>query len=77
MFITKHQHEEDLKRIVWCLKLTWDRGLILNINRELYKIYSYPDLDFYGMCGSENRINPAYVKSRTGEVVIFSDCPIL
>ena len=33
MFFTKHSNEEALRQIGRYLKLTWDRVLILNLNR--------------------------------------------
>ena len=48
-FCPKHLHGEDFKIIGWYLKLTWDRGLILNPKMELFKIDGYPDADLSGM----------------------------
>ena len=72
MFCPNHFHEEALKRIGWYLKLTQDHGLILNPNRGLFNIYSYPDADFSVMYGHDNSIDPACVKSRTSYVIPFS-----
>ena len=43
MFCPKHSHGEALKKIGQYLKLTRDRGLILNSNMELFNIFSYTD----------------------------------
>ena len=76
MFFPKHFHEESLKPIVRYLKLIWDSGLILNPNRELFKIYSYPDPDLSGMCGHEKPNDTACFKSLTGYVITFSYFPV-
>ena len=72
MFCPNHFHEEALKRILWYLKLTQDHGLILNPNRGLFNIDSYPGADFAGMYGHENLNGPACVNSRTSYVIPFS-----
>ena len=77
MLCPNHLHEEDLKQMIWYLKLTQEHGLILNPNRLLLNIDSYPDEDFYGMYGHDNPINTACVKSLTGYVIAFPNCPIL
>ena len=71
MFFPKHFNGEALKRIGWYLKMTWDRGLILNTNRELFNIDSYSDAYFSGMYGHENPTDPTCVKSCTGYVITF------
>ena len=76
MVCPKHSHEEALKRIGRYLKLTWDCGLILNRNRDLFKIDSYPDAYFSGIYGHEKTTNPTYVKSRNGYVIKVSDSPV-
>jgi len=77
MFCPKHSHEQALKRIGRYLKLTRERGLILNPNSDLCKLDCYPDADFAGMYGHEKHNDPACVKSRTGFVITFADCPVL
>ena len=54
----------------------YGRGLILNPNSYFCKLDCYPDADFAGMCGHELRTDPAYVKSRTGFVITFANCPV-
>ena len=71
MFCSKHSHGEVLKLIGRYLKLTRDCGLILNPNRDLFKIYGYPDADFSGIYGNENPTYPSCVKSCTGYVTTF------
>ena len=65
IFCPKHYIEEALKQISRYLKLTRDRGLILNPNRELFKIDGYPDAYFSGMYVHEKPTDPACVKSCT------------
>ena len=76
MFCPKHSHETALKRIGRYLKATRDRGLILNPNSDVCKLDCYPDADFAGMYGHEIPTDPACVKSRTGFVITFADCPV-
>ena len=77
MFFHKHFHEVALNQIGWYLKLTRDRGLVFNTNRELLNIDTYPDSYFYGICGNWKPTYPAFVNSRTGYVIKFSHCPVL
>lgn len=77
MFCPKRSHEMALKRLARYLKLTEDRGLVLNPNSEVCKIDGYPDADFAGMYGVEKPDDPACVKSRTGFIITFADCPVL
>ena len=72
MFCPKHLHEEALKKIGRYLKLNRDSGLILNPNRGLFKIDSYPDAYFASMYGHEKPTDTACVKSRIVYVITFS-----
>ena len=73
MFCPKHLNETALKRIGWYLKVTRDRGLILNPNSDVYKLDCYPDADFAGMYGHELPTDPSCVNSRTGSVINFAN----
>ena len=77
MFYPKHSHEEALNKIDRNLKMTRECGLILNTNREIFNIDSYPDADSSGVYGHDNPTDPVYVKSHTGCVMIFSYSPVL
>ena len=77
MFNPRHSHEMALKQIGWYLKATRKQGLILNPSKDLYKVDDYPDADFAGMYGYEKPTDPSCVKSRTGYVITFVDCPVL
>ena len=46
-------------------------------NSDMLQIDAYPDADFAGVHGHEQPTNPACVKSRTGFVIMFADCPFL
>ena len=77
MFCPNHLHEEALNKIGRYLKLAQECGLILNINRYLFNIDSYPDAYFSGMYEHEKPTDPACVKSRNGCVITFSECTFL
>jgi len=77
MFSPRKSHEVAIKRLVRYLKLTEDRGLIINPNTDLFRMDAYPDADFAGMYGHELSTDPACVKSRVGFIITFADCPVL
>ena len=77
MSFPNHFNEEALKQINLYLKLNRDRGLILNPNRELFNIDSYPDAYFSVIYGHENLTDTTCVKSLSVYAIKFSDCPIL
>ena len=77
MFCPKNFREEALKRIGRYLKLPQDHGLILNPNREILNVDSYPDTYFSGIYGHDNTTYPVFVKSRTNYIIKFSYCPVL
>ena len=77
MFCPKHFHEEALKRIGRYLKLTQDHGLILNPNRDILNVDSYPYTYFSGTYGHDNPTYPVFVKSRTNYIIKISYCPVL
>ena len=76
MFCLKHSYETLLRRIGRYLKATQDRGLILNPSSNVCKLDCYPDADFSGMYGHKIPTYTACVKSRTGFVITFADCPV-
>jgi hypothetical protein len=69
-------HELALKPLGCYLKQTPDRGMVMNVSYDVYKIDAYPDADFAGMYGHENHTDPACAKSRTGFIITFADCPV-
>jgi hypothetical protein len=79
MFSPRHLHELALKRLGCYLKQTPDRGMVMNVSNDVYKINAYPDADFSGMYGNENHADPACAKSCTGfiiGIITFADCPV-
>ncbi len=76
MFSPRHLHELALKRLGCYLKQTPDRGMVMNVSNDVYKIDAYPDADFAGMYGHENHTDPACAKSRTGFIITFADSPV-
>ncbi len=72
----KQSHEDALIRIGRYLKGTLQKGLILTPS-ENFKMDCYPDVDFAGLWGGDNRQDPHSVRSRTGYVICLADCPIL
>ena len=51
-------------------------GLILTPSND-FKIDCYPDANFAGLWGRNDKQDPHCVRSRTGYVICFADCPIL
>ena len=76
IFCPKHSHETALKRISCYLKETRYRGLIFNPSSDVCKSDCYPDEYFGGIYGHEILIDPACVKSRTGFIITFTNCPV-
>ena len=58
------------------MKAPRNRGLILDPCAESCKLDCYPDADFSVMYGHELPTDPSCVKSRTGFIVTFADCPV-
>ena len=76
MFSPRHLHELALKRLGRYLKQTSDRGMVMNVSKDVYKVDAYPDADFAGTYGHENHTDPAFAKSRTGFIITLPDCPV-
>ena len=49
MFHPKRFHDLELKELTRYLKHNQDRGLVLNPNYDIFKVYAYPDVKFEGM----------------------------
>lgn len=75
-FAPTRRHEQALIRIGRYLKGTIDKGIILNPCSEL-RLDCYPDADFAGLWSHEDSHDPHCVRSRTGYVITFSDCPVI
>jgi len=72
----RRTHEEALLRIGLCLKGARDRGLVITPSADL-KMEMHCDADFAGLWGHEEPIDPSCVKSRSGHLILVSDCPIV
>jgi hypothetical protein len=72
----KQSHEDALICIGRYLKGTLHNGLVLAPS-DNFKIDCYPDADFKGLWGRDKSQDPHCVKSRTGYVICFADCPVL
>jgi hypothetical protein len=58
------------------LQGTKDKGLIFKPTADL-ALDCYVDADFAGLWGQEDDQDPVCVKSRTGYLLLFGDCPLL
>jgi hypothetical protein len=65
-----------IKCIGLYLKGTQDEGLILKPTGRLH-INCYVNADFTDLWPHEDKNNPTCIKSRTGFVICFSDCPVI
>ncbi len=72
----KQSHEDALKHIGRHLKGKMHNGLILTPSTK-FNIDCYPDANFAGLWGREDKQDPHSVRSRTGYVICLADCPIL
>jgi hypothetical protein len=70
------RHVAALKRIGRYLKGTADKGLILRPSKDLH-VDCYPDADFAGLYGHEDPLDPHCVRSRSGNVICLSGCPVM
>jgi hypothetical protein len=72
----KHIHEIAVRRIVHYLKGTKEKGYILQPSTSR-TLDCFVDADFAGLWSSELAHDPISVKSRTGYVITFTNCPIV
>ena len=72
----KNSHTLAVKRIIRYLKGTATKGMVIHPT-DVYTVNCFVDADFAGLWGSENDHDPVCVKSRTGFVIIFTNCPLL
>ncbi len=77
MFCPKLVHKHALKGIGCYHKATFDKELIMTPSEKLLKIDSFLDANFAGMYGHEAMDDPVCVKSRTGYVIMVTNCPIM
>ena len=71
----KHSHAVAVKRIIRYLQGTKDKGMILHPD-DSFKADCYVDADFAGLWGVEHDQDPICVKSRTGYLVTYKNCPL-
>ena len=71
----KHSHSVGVKRIIRYLQGTKDKGMILQPNSSL-QADCYVDADFAGLWGVEHDQDPICVKSRTGYLITYKNCPL-
>jgi len=72
----RHSHAVAVKRILRYLKNTRTMGLHLRPSPH-HRVDCYVDADFGGLFGVEDAQDPVSVKSRTGYVIMYRDCPLL
>jgi hypothetical protein len=72
----KCSHELAIHRIVRYLKGTADKGYFLQPS-STKSLDCYVDADFAGNWKSVTSADPSSVKSRTGYVIMFANCPLL
>ncbi len=76
MFNPCLSHKKALKSIGRYLKVTWEKGLILNPCVAL-KVDAFPDTDFAGLYGYAKITCLEVVKSRTGFLITVCNCPVV
>ena len=72
----KKSHAGGIKRIVRYLKGTSDKGMYLQPSGKM-TLDCHVDADFAGLYGIEHDQDPTCVKSRTGYLITFMNCPLL
>ncbi|KAL3782482.1 hypothetical protein ACHAWO_005229 [Cyclotella atomus] len=75
-FNPTRKHEVALIRIGRYLKGTMDKGTIMTPS-SVPRIDCYPDADFAGLYGHDDKQDPHCVRSRTGYVILAFGCPVL
>jgi hypothetical protein len=69
-------HEIAVRRICRYLHGTKDKGYILKPTSSR-NLNCYVDADFAGLWNAESSEEPCSVKSRTGYIITFANCPVL
>jgi hypothetical protein len=72
----RDSHATGVKRIVRYLRGTRTKGMTIAPSKEL-QVDCYVDADFAGLWNIENDQDPVCVKSRTGFIIMFMNCPLL
>ena len=71
----KHSHAVGVKRIICYLQGSKTKGMILRPNDSQQANY-YVDANFVGLWGVEHDQDPVCVKSRTGCLLTYKNCPL-
>ena len=71
-----NSHAVAIKRILRYLKRTQDKGMFMRPSKD-ETVDCYVDADFAGLYGVEHDQDPTCVKSRTGYILFYRNCPIL
>ena len=72
----KASHATAIKRILRYLQGTKDKGMTLTPS-ENFDVNCYVDADFAGTWSVEDDQDPVSVKSRSGHLITFMECPLL
>ena len=72
----KESHASAVKKILRYLKGTATQGMTISPSSP-FQIDCYVDADFAGLFGIESDQDPICVKSRTGYLIMFMNCPLV
>ena len=72
----KKSHATAVKHIVRYLKGTAEKGMLLN-PKDTDELDCYVDSDFAGLYPVYPDQDPNSIKSRSGYVILFKECPVL
>jgi len=73
----KAPHEKAIISICCYLNVIQEEGLLIYKPSLEMTVDCYVDADFAGLYGFEDSQDPISVKSCTGYVILFADCPLL
>ena len=73
----KTPHFNAVKRIGRYLIATQDKGIIFKPNTNLSEVQVYVDADFAGNYDKDHNDDPNSVKSRSGCIISYANCPII
>ena len=71
----RQSHAAAIKTIIRYLKRTINQGMIIRPNGSL-ELDLFVDADFCGLFGSEPAVSSDSARSRTGYVIMLSNCPL-
>ena len=73
----KIPHYNAIKRIGRYLIATQDKGIIFKPDNNLTEVICYVDADFAGNYDKEYSDDPCSVKSRSGCIILYANCPLI